>query len=167
MVLCLESCILQVHLVLVFNHYIMSQQNYKNHSRYYTPHHFIFLPLVGFMLVWGLVSAYKSEDKRVEWLLFSLLSFCLLYLTLMLRQHYALSNQNRIVRLEFRLRYFELYGESSSNVESKLSFSQVAVLRFADDEEFKALLALALQHSLSGDAIKKRIKNWQADSMRV
>lgn len=145
----------------------MSQQNYKNHARYYAPHHFIFLPLIGFMLVWGLVNAYKSEDKRIEWLLFGLLSFCILYLALMLRQHYALGNQNRIVRLEFRLRYFELFGTSSSNIENQLSFGQIAALRFADDDEFKALLDQAFQHHLTGDEIKKRIKNWQADHMRV
>lgn len=145
----------------------MSQQNYKNHARYYAPHHFIFLPLIGFMLVWGLVNAYTSEDKRMEWLLFSLLSFCILYLALMLRQHYALGNQNRIVRLEFRLRYFELYGVSSSNIESKLSFGQIAALRFAEDKEFKELLEQAVQHNLKGDEIKKRISNWQADHMRV
>lgn len=145
----------------------MSQQNYKNHARYYAPHHFIFLPLMGLMLIWGLVNAYRCEDKRIEWLLFSLLSFCILYLALMLRQHYALGNQNRIVRLEFRLRYFELYGESSSKIDSKLSFGQIAALRFADDTEFKALLEQALQHNLTGDDIKKRIKNWQADDMRV
>lgn len=145
----------------------MSQQNYKNHARYYTPHHFIFLPLMGILLVWGLVNAYQSEDKRMEWLLFSLLSFCILYLALMLRQHYALGNQNRIVRLEFRLRYFELYGVSSSAVESKLSFSQIAALRFADDKEFKELLEQALVQNLTGDEIKKRIQNWQADHMRV
>ncbi len=146
---------------------IMSSQNYKNHARYYAPHHFVFLPLTGFMLVWGLVNAYRHEEKRVEWLLFSLLSFCILYLAVMLRQHYALGNQNRIVRLEFRLRYFELYGSSSSTVESQLSFSQIAALRFAGDKEFKALLEQALQHNLSADEIKKRITNWQADYMRV
>lgn len=145
----------------------MSQQNYKNHARYYAPHHFIFLPLIGFMLGWGLVNAYRYGDKRIEWLLFSLLSFCILYLALMLRQHYALGNQNRIVRLEFRLRYFELFGTSSSNIENQLSFGQIAALRFADDDEFKALLDQALQHHLTGDEIKKRIKNWQADHMRV
>lgn len=146
---------------------MMSQQNYKNHARYYAPHHFIFLPLMGIMLVWGLINAYKCEAQRVEWLLFSLLSFCILYLALMLRQHYALGNQDRIVRLEFRLRYFELYGEGSCNIESKLAFGQIAALRFADDSEFKELLEQALQHNLSGDEIKKRIKNWQADTMRV
>lgn len=145
----------------------MSEQNYKNHIRFYIPHHFIFLPMVTIMMIWGLVNAFIYEDKKLEWLLFSLLSFTILYLALMLRQHYALTNQNRIVRLEFRLRHFELFGESAKKVENQLTFDQLAALRFADDNEYRELLQLALKDHLKGDDIKKRIKNWQADNMRV
>jgi hypothetical protein len=143
----------------------MQKQSYKNHIRWYAPHHFIFLPLLGFMMVWGLFNAYNHENARVEWLLFALVSFCIIYLALMVRQHYALGNQDRIVRLEFRLRYFELYGKSASLIEDKLSLGQIAALRFADDTQFKELLALALKENLKADDIKKRITNWQADTM--
>lgn len=85
----------------------------------------------------------------------------------MLRQHYALGNQNRIVRLEFKLRYFELFGKSSDEVESKLSFGQLSALRFAYDDEFKVLLDKAIQQNISGDEIKKSITNWKADNHRV
>lgn len=118
-------------------------------------------------MIWGLVHVFIYEANKTEWLLFSLISFCILYLTLMVRQHYALGNQDRIVRLEFRLRYFELFGKSSVQIENKLSFDQIAALRFADDIEFKSLLELALKDHLKGDEIKKRIKNWQADYMRL
>lgn len=85
----------------------------------------------------------------------------------MLRQHYALGNQDRIVRLEFRLRYFELYREPSDEVEKKLTFSQIAGLRFTNNEEFKQLLQRALNEHLSGDEIKRAIKDWQGDYMRL
>ncbi len=85
----------------------------------------------------------------------------------MMRQHYALGNQNRIVRLEFRLRHFELLGKSSIETEKQLSFSQLAALRFADDMEFKLLLDKAIKENLSADDIKRSIRNWQADDMRV
>ncbi len=85
----------------------------------------------------------------------------------MLRQHYALGNQDRIIRLEFRLRYLELMGGPSKNAEEKLSFAQMAALRFADDDEFKVLLQRTLAERLSGDAIKKAITNWQPDDMRL
>ena len=145
----------------------MAKQSYKNHLKFYVPHHFILLPLLGFMMVWGIVNAYKEENRRMEWLLFTLLSFCILYLAIMVRQHYALGNQDRIVRLEFRLRYFELYGKSASLIEDKLSFGQIAALRFADDSQFKELLALAIKDNLKPDDIKKRITHWQADTMRL
>ena len=145
----------------------MAKQSYKNHLKFYVPHHFILLPLLGFMMVWGIVNAYKEENRRMEWLLFTLLSFCILYLAIMVRQHYALGNQDRIVRLEFRLRYFELYGKSASSIQEKLSFGQIAAMRFADDIQFKELLALAIKDNLKPDDIKKRITHWQADTMRL
>lgn len=145
----------------------MKQQNYKNHIRYYAPHHFVFLPLMGFLLVLGAWKAYSDETNRLAWLLFSVLSFCILYLAIMLRQHYALGNQDRIVRLEFRLRYFELFGKSVEDIENHLSFSQIAALRFCDDAEFKTLLSRALNERISGDEIKRSIKNWQGDYMRL
>ncbi len=85
----------------------------------------------------------------------------------MLRQHYALGNQNRIIRLEFQQRYFEIFGERSDNVIEQLNFSQIAALRFAYDEEFKTLLAEALNKNVSGDEIKKSITDWRPDYHRV
>lgn len=85
----------------------------------------------------------------------------------MLRQHYALGNQNRIIVLEFRLRYYELFGKPSDDVEQQLSFAQIAALRFAYDDEFKVLLDKTLRENLKGDEIKRSIKNWKADHMRV
>lgn len=145
----------------------MEKQNYQNHKRYYAPHHFIFLPLMFILLIIGIYEAYNCPDKKLEWSLFSVLSFCILYLAIMLRQHYALGNQDRIVRLEFRLRYFELSGKSAGPIESRLTFPQIAALRFANDEEFSVLLTKALQENLAGDKIKQAIKDWQPDSMRL
>ncbi len=145
----------------------MKKQTYLNHKRYYPPHHFIFLPMMAIMIVFGLWNAYSDQTRKVEWIMFAVLSFCILYLAIMLRQHYALGNQDRIVRLEFRLRCFELLGKQSQKFDEKLSFSQIAALRFASDDEFTGLLDRELKENLSGDEIKKSVRNWQADSMRV
>ncbi len=85
----------------------------------------------------------------------------------MLRQHYALGNQDRIIRLEFKQRYFEIFGKRSDDVENKLSFGQIAALRFAYDDEFSILLEKALTENISGDEIKKSITNWRPDHQRV
>lgn len=144
----------------------MKQQNYSNYKRYYPPHHFIFLPFTGALTIFCFIKAYNEQDLRCQWILLGVLSFCILYLAIMVRQHYALGNQNRIVRLEFRLRYFEFFAKSSKKAEKQLTFGQIAALRFTDDSEFEALLNRAIQENLSPDDIKKSIKNWQGDYMR-
>ena len=145
----------------------MSKQNYHNHKRYYIPHHFIFLPMVSFAMAFAFYKAGTAHARCLPWLLFGVACFFILYLAIMLRQHYALNNQNRIVRMEFRLRYFELSGKSSAEAERKLSFGQIAALRFADDKEFILLLNRAITENLSPNEIKKAVTNWQADHMRV
>lgn len=145
----------------------MQQQNYKNYKKYYTPHHFIFMPMMMLFTGYGINNIFTDTANGLEWKLFSATSFSILYLGIMVRQHYALGNQDRIVRLEFRLRYFELFGQSSTQVEEKLSFTQIAALRFADDTVFKILLNKAIINHMDSDEIKKNITNWQADKMRV
>lgn len=144
----------------------MQKQDYHNHPKYYIPHHFIFLPVMGICIGYGIKNI-ADKNERLEWILFTILSACILYLAIMLRQHYALGNQNRIIRLEFRLRYFELFGKPARPIEDKLSFAQIAALRFAPDDEFLILLEKALQENMTADTIKRSIKNWQADHMRV
>ncbi|MFC7345847.1 DUF6526 family protein [Chryseobacterium zhengzhouense] len=145
----------------------METQNYKNHRKYYPPHHFIFLPLLFFLEIFGIYKILKDSEHELLWILFSVLVFLILYLAIMVRQHYALGLQNRVVRLEFKQRYFELFNKRSDEVEGKLSFSQIAALRFAYDDEFKELLYKALHENISGDEIKKSIKKWRADRNRI
>ena len=143
------------------------KQTYKNYRKYYIPHHFIFLPAMATFSIAGFWNAYHAKTDQLVWLLFAIISTAVLYLAIMLRQHYALGNQDRIVRLEFRLRYFELFGKPAVEIEKKLSFSQIAALRFANDSEFKILLEKAHSQKLSADEIKKSISDWQADDMRL
>ena len=145
----------------------MKTQNYSNHKRYYIPHHFIFLPILAGLQTLGVWKYFNDKENTLIWLLFSVIIFLIIYLTVMVRQHYALENQNRIIRLEFQQRYFEIFAERSDQVIEQLRFSQIAALRFAYDEEFKAILAQALNKDISGDEIKKSIKDWRPDYHRV
>ena len=145
----------------------MKTQNYSNHRKFYAPHHFIYLPALLFLEGFGIYKIWNEEDHQLTWILFSAVIFLILYLAIMIRQHYALGNQNRIVRLEFRQRYFEIFNKRSDEVCEKLNFGQIAALRFAYDEEFKELLNKALTENISGDEIKKSIKNWRPDNHRI
>ena len=145
----------------------MGKQNYKNHRKFYPPHHFIYLPLLLILEGIGMYNIWNDSENKMSWILFSIVIFLLFYLAIMIRQHYALGLQNRLVRLEFKQRYFELFGQRSDEVESKLGFDQIAALRFAYDDEFKELLYQALNENISGDQIKRSIKNWRPDNHRI
>jgi len=145
----------------------LKNQNLTNYKKLYGPHHFFFLPLTAIMMIIGVVNYFTDDANSLVWKLFSIVSFALLYLAIMLRQHYALGNQDRVVRLEFRLRYFELFNKRSKQIEEVLSFSQIAALRYADDYQFGNLIERAVKEKLSSKEILKSIQNWQTDTMRL
>src|SRR5882672_1916381 len=145
----------------------MPTQNYTNHASYYTPHHFVFYPLVLILLVLAGRGIVKDEANACLWAAVGALGLLLAWFSFMMRQHYALTGQNRMVRMEMRFRYYVLTSQRFEPLEQQLSFRQVAALRFASDEELPALVKRALSERLSPDDIKKSIKNWLVDDMRV
>jgi len=145
----------------------MEIQNYKNHIRFYPPHHFVFYPIMLILLGISIYFCISDEDLRSIWIFISILNLVITLLAFMLRQHYALILQNRIVRLELRYRYFTLTNERLELLENNLSDSQFFALRFAPDEELPNLIKRAISENLSGIEIKKSIKNWKGDYERV
>ena len=145
----------------------MEKQSYKNHIRYYITHHFVFYPVILFSIAVSVTGIVMHKEERALWSAITLIFVVLGWLSFMVRQHYSLGNQNRIVRLEMRLRYYELTQERMDDIESKLSFSQLAALRFASDEELIPLIQQTLEKNLSAKEIKKSVKNWLPDLMRV
>lgn len=145
----------------------MEDQNYKNHVRYYPPHHFVFYPIV--LILTGLCVYFSIQhpEQQLIWLMMGGIILLVAWVSFMLRQHYALMNQDRIVRLEMRLRYYVLTKKRLEEVEHKLSLAQILALRFASDAELPDLVQQAIDKKLSPDQIKQAIKNWQPDYMRV
>jgi hypothetical protein len=144
----------------------MKRQSFKNHIRYYTPHHFIYYPIIMTLLAFSVYFVFTSENQLI-WSFISAVFIVLFCLAFMLRQHYALTLQNRIVRLELRYRYFSLTGKRLENFEQRLKDDQLFALRFAPDDELVALVEKTLFENLSGTEIKKAIKNWKGDYNRV
>lgn len=145
----------------------MAEQSYKNHVRWYPPHHFVFYPLMLGMLAFAGYQAYCNEADRLLWLFLTALSAVVIWVAFMLRQHYALTLQNRIVIGELRYHYFVATGKRLEPLEEKLSEVQLFALRFAPDEELEALTQKAISENLSANAIKKSIQIWKADNRRV
>lgn len=135
--------------------------------RYYIPHHLIFYPVMGTLLFVCLNFASQETGNKWLWMFLALCFLSVIALAFMVRQHYALGNQDRIVRLEMRYRYFATTGKRFEPFEKQLSFKQIAALRFASDEELPALVEKVLVEKLTPSAIKKYIINWVTDDMRL
>jgi hypothetical protein len=145
----------------------MKKQDYSNHVRYYTPHHFVLYPILLVLITLSATYIFKYPEKSLEWKFITALFILLAWFSFMVRQHYALTLQNRVVRLELRVRYFQLTSKRLETIEPQLTFGQIAALRFASDEELPELLQATIQNKLSPGQIKRSIKNWLPDNMRV
>jgi hypothetical protein len=145
---------------------MMKSQSYKNHIRYYPPHHFVYYPIIMTLLAFSIYFSCTREDSLI-WMFISAVFLVLFCLAFMLRQHYALTLQNRIVRLELRYRYFSITGKRLEEFENQLNDDQLFALRFAPDDEFPLLTQRALNENLSGKEIKKAIQHWKGDYERV
>ena len=143
----------------------------KNPPMFYPLHHFVALPLALLMLGYSVIrySKVAGDDDQIARLWFALagVALALLLTLLLVRQHYALKLQDRLIRLEVRQRYFELTGQRFAELERQLTLPQILNLRLAGDDELPALAEAAAREKLDGKAIQARINNFQPDTMRV
>ncbi|MFY0481374.1 DUF6526 family protein [Flavobacterium sp. PLA-1-15] len=142
------------------------RQSYTNHIQFYPAHHFVFYPLAILLLILSISMVFIQEDKLL-WGFIAAIIVLIIWVSYMLRQHYSLILQNRIIRLEVRYRYFVLTNERLELIEHHLRDSQIFALRFASDEELPQLVHRAIKEGLSSRRIKKSIVNWIPDNNRV
>jgi hypothetical protein len=149
----------------------MAEKPTKNTPMYYPWHHFVLLPAALILAGYGIrryldVAGHDDETARL-WFTVMALAVVGLGVLVMLRQHYALALQDRLIRLEVRQRYFELTGQRLQPLESQLTMKQILSLRFAGDAELPALTQAAIKESLSPKDIQARIQDFQFDHLRV
>jgi len=141
-------------------------QNYKNHLRLNPAHHFVLTPLTVIFFVWSIIFAFDCSAE-LKFRLISVISSTALLLVVFVARSYAIKNQDRIIRLEMRQRYFEMTGNSFSPKEKQLTMNQIIALRFAGDAELLPLMERAIAEKLSSKEIKLSVTDWQADYHRV
>jgi hypothetical protein len=76
---------------------------------------------------------------------------------------YTVTLQNRIIRLEMRLRLKDVLPATQQGQIADLTLPQLVALRFASDEELPSLVDRAVREKLSREDIKKAVRNWVAD----
>jgi hypothetical protein len=90
-----------------------------------------------------------------------------LFVWLLKTRTYALKVQDRVIRLEERLRMEKLLPPELMSRFEELSVGQIVGLRFASDGELPALVLRALDERLDPKQIKKAIQTWRPDTHRV
>ena len=95
------------------------KQSFKNHTRWYVPHHFVYYPILLLLIGYAIYNAVTSGDTEI-WIMISVILLFLFWLAFMLRQHYALTLQDRLAKTELRYRYFSLTGQRLEQFESDL-----------------------------------------------
>jgi hypothetical protein len=141
-----------------------SAQNFENHARYVPLYHFVLPAIALFSLGMAVMrmTSHFSADTLLEFLL-----VVALVLVAYFTRSFALTVQNRVIRLEVRLRLQTLAPELAARFD-ELTPAQFTALRFAGDAELPALARQVMEGRLTkGIDIKKQIRSWQPDHLRV
>ena len=144
----------------------MSEQNFKNHVRFVPLYHFFALPMLFINFGWSVYRwiAAGFSIGGLEWVLTS----AALFVGVVYPRLFALSAQDRVIRLEERLRYERVLPEELRWRADELTVDQFVSLRFASDEELGKLMQKVLDGKLTErKAIKRLITHWRPDSLRA
>jgi hypothetical protein len=140
-------------------------QTFENHARVVPAYHVGAFGIFVINLAWTIYRAATnpSGDTVVGALL--AIAFILLFFY---ARVFALRVQDRVIRLEMRLRLASLLPPDLQPRINDLSVGQLVALRFASDDEIVALTRTVLTENLQDrKAIKRMVKNWQADYLRA
>jgi hypothetical protein len=140
-------------------------QTLANHVRFQPPFHFFVLPATATALILAIINVVRHYELLAAWALVLLAAAAAVAAPLI--RINALKAQDRVIRLEERLRLAAMLNDSQRSRIADLREDQLIALRFASDGELPGLVAKTLQNNLSGKDIKKSIVQWRADIFRV
>jgi hypothetical protein len=141
-----------------------SPQSLKNHARFDPPYHLVLGAIMTANLIIAVVYVVRHFGFHSMWVL--VLSLGLVVLILKVRT-YPLKVQDRVIRLEERLRLQSLAPAEWHAQIYRLNEDQLIGLRFAGDDEVVGLAKVALEENLTRKQIKERIRTWRADNWRI
>lgn len=141
------------------------KQNFQNHAKFYAPFHFFVAPVLLLNVIWSIVRLIRhvSLEMAVS-LLVALALFALAFTARVM----ALTVQDRVIRLEMRLRMQEVLPPDLRARIPEFTVGQLISLRFAGDAELPSLARRVLDEKLTDrQAIKKLVRDWRPDLLRA
>lgn len=140
------------------------EQNLKNHARIDPLFHYVLMVILLANLIISIVNAIRNASFWSVWQI--VLAFGLLLLAFKVRS-YSLKVQDRVIRLEERLRLATVLPEALRLRITELSERQLVAIRFASDSELPLVVETTLKEKLKPKQIKELIQTWRPDYWRV
>ena len=139
-------------------------QNFANHVRYVPMYHFV---CFGLLTAFATRAVIQLIDRPTLDGWFQVFLGVGLLLLAWYARAFALTVQDRVIRLEMGLRMQYVTPQLLAQF-GKFTPSQLTALRFASDGELPDLAQQVLDGRLVGSgSIKRAIRQWQADTLRV
>jgi Family of unknown function (DUF6526) len=152
----------------------MNEQNFSNHTKFVPMFHFFLLPALLLNLIWAVRWFFPPQVNTMFGFqvfmghLVNLMVAIALIVMAFLARTFALGVQDRVIRLEERIRYERLLPEDLKPRIGEFTINQLVALRFACDAELPALARKVLDAKISErKAIKQMVQNWRPDYQRV
>ncbi len=144
----------------------MTEQNFENHTRRVPPFHFFAMPVFMINFFWSLYRLWQLGFSFAG--IFGVILAAALVVMPLSARMFALTVQDRVIRLEERLRYERVLPADLQSRCGELTLGQIVSLRFACDAELPALARKVLDEKLAErKAIKQLIKSWKPDYLRA
>lgn len=140
-------------------------QTMQNHARFVPPYHFVTSALLLLNLVWSVIQLFRAPGFGA--VVGLLLAVALILMGWYMRA-FPISVQDRLIRLEERLRMERLLPADLKPRINDFSRTQLIALRFASDAELPDLARKVLTENIQElGRIKAMVKNWRADHWRA
>ena len=143
----------------------MEAQNYGNHRKFVPLYHYVAAGLVIIFFLW---SVYRLIRHPSLGQVISLGMAAALALVFFYARATAIAVQDRLIRLEERLRLRDLAGAELGSRIDEFTTGQLIGLRFASDGELPELARKVLDEKITDrNQIKKMVQNWRPDHARA
>jgi hypothetical protein len=139
-------------------------QTFANHARTDPPFHFFVLPVALISAIYAVIEFFRFPGLATAWIV--VVAVAAVVAVFRVRQ-YSLRVQDRIIRLEERLRLAGILDEPLRSRIGELADGQLLGLRFASDSELPGLVQRCLDERLAAREIKKAVVSWRPDYRRV
>lgn len=140
-------------------------QSYRNHAKTVPLFHYVLLPILTINFAVAGTQLWQAPSLSAAWTVVMAFAFIV---TALFARVFALKAQDRVIRLEERLRMQDVLPAEMRERVLEFTPDQLIALRFASDAELPALAASVLSGNIQKRAeIKKLVKQWRADHCRV